>query len=380
MFDDHAVVHNPFWKSLQGRFDINDPRSNESGVQRYDTDLDDATDINAFIKALLRFESIILDASNPTLSMVIKHPSVLPIRVDVIHESMLSSRRTKIVFQPLEPSPLNTSLNHLISRRMLSQEMADFLTRITKSGADIYVAGATGSGKTTFLRSVLMEAYQNSGKNVIAIEEFIELANIEYRAALPNALVMIESPSHTLRSLLAVSMRMRPDRIVVGELRDSVQSHYAGVLGNCPIAATYHTSRSNDTIDLDYLEGTLGGEIPENGVVVTLSTNSVGVRYVSGIYQIAPNENGDGQFARPLFSCTDSDLLTFEKVGLATRTFRRQFDLEAVSEPDPMIQAVSDTLSMAQENMGRMIQVTPEEAQEMLTALEILQKFFRRLI
>lgn len=374
MFDDHDVVHNAFWKSLQASFDANDPRAKATGPHRYPTDLNSESDLNAFLRSVLRQERTVFNEDNPVLSLVIRHPSIIPVRVDLVHASPQTGQRTVATFSSLQPALPNTSLPRLVADHMLSQQMADFLMRVICADANVYVGGSTGIGKTTFLRALLIAAYKDLDARLLTIESFAELANNAYHEALPLATSLIQDDANSMEKMIRASLRMRPERIVVGEVRNT-QGAYA--LGEVPLATTYHhkTPRQG-VIAVDEMELTTGVAVAVNSVVVLIEKNLAGTRYVRGIYQICMSETGLGKYANPLFECTDPEGLVFEQVGLATRSFRRKFETDKASQHPP----VTSTTENLDRSPSRTVDVTPEEAQEMLDALEVLQKFFRRLL
>lgn len=112
------------------------------------------------------------------------------------------------------------TMENLLSFNTLTEECADFLKSEVEKGSNILVSGGTGTGKTTFL-NVLSE-FIPANERVITIEDSAELQ----LRNLPN-LVRMETRNAnvegcreiTIRDLIKASLRMRPDRILVGEVR-----------------------------------------------------------------------------------------------------------------------------------------------------------------
>lgn len=108
----------------------------------------------------------------------------------------------------------------LIQKGSLSVQMSVMLKLLVRSGYNIFISGGTGSGKTTFLNA--LSGYIEEDKRVITIEDSAELRLI----GMPN-LIRLESRNAnmegghqiTIRDLLKASLRMRPDFIIVGEVR-----------------------------------------------------------------------------------------------------------------------------------------------------------------
>lgn len=112
------------------------------------------------------------------------------------------------------------TMERLLQIDSISLEAAEFLKKLVKAKYNIFISGGTGSGKTTFLN--VLSQYIPSEERVITIEDSAELQ----LQGLPN-LVRLETRNSnvegcreiTIRELIKSSLRMRPDRIVVGEVR-----------------------------------------------------------------------------------------------------------------------------------------------------------------
>jgi pilus assembly protein CpaF len=112
------------------------------------------------------------------------------------------------------------TLERLIELDSISQEAAQMLKLLVKAGYNIFVSGGTGSGKTTFLNALSQNIPKE--QRVITIEDSAELK----MESIPN-LVRLETRMGnssgaqpiTIRDLIRTALRMRPDRIIVGEVR-----------------------------------------------------------------------------------------------------------------------------------------------------------------
>lgn len=111
-------------------------------------------------------------------------------------------------------------MNDLITYNSLSKDAAEFLRHLVTAKYNILISGGTGSGKTTFLNA--LSQYIPKDERIITIEDSAEL-QIQ---GIPN-LVRLETRNAnvedckeiTIRDLIKASLRMRPDRIIVGEVR-----------------------------------------------------------------------------------------------------------------------------------------------------------------
>lgn len=112
------------------------------------------------------------------------------------------------------------TMSQLIQNHSISVEAAEFLKTLVRAGYNIFISGGTGSGKTTFLN--VLSDYIPAEERVITIEDSAELQ----LQGLPN-LVRLETRNSnvegcreiTIRELIRCSLRMRPNRIIVGEVR-----------------------------------------------------------------------------------------------------------------------------------------------------------------
>jgi pilus assembly protein CpaF len=111
------------------------------------------------------------------------------------------------------------SADELIANGTLTRPLLDFLARAVRARASILVCGGTGSGKTTTLN--VLSGFIGAGERVVTIEDAAEL-----RLCQPHVVRLEARPPNlegrgevTIRRLVRNALRMRPDRIVVGEVR-----------------------------------------------------------------------------------------------------------------------------------------------------------------
>ena len=130
------------------------------------------------------------------------------------------------------------TMEKLIETGSLTQEAADFLKMAVKSKYNIFISGGTGSGKTTFLNA--LSEFIDNDERVITIEDAAELQinHVKNLVRLEARDANIEGKNEvTIRNLIRASLRMRPDRIIVGEVRgketlDMVQAMSTGHEGS----------------------------------------------------------------------------------------------------------------------------------------------------
>ena len=137
-----------------------------------------------------------------------------------------SAARVQAVLPPLASAPILAirkrprliyRLDDYIAAGIATQPQADRLASAVALQRNIVVAGGTGSGKTTLLNALLAEA-SFANARVVILEDTAEL-----QCASPNTVQLLTkrtSPEISLRDLVQMTLRLRPDRIVVGEVRD----------------------------------------------------------------------------------------------------------------------------------------------------------------
>lgn len=113
------------------------------------------------------------------------------------------------------------TMEKLLEIGAITEEAAIFLEKLVRAKYNIFISGGTGAGKTTFLN--ILSNYIPSGERVITIEDSAELQiqNIPNLVRLEARNANVEGKNQvTIRDLVKSALRMRPDRIIVGEIRD----------------------------------------------------------------------------------------------------------------------------------------------------------------
>ena len=157
------------------------------------------------------------------------------------------------------------TVNDLIEYGSITKEAADFLRTLVIAGYNIFISGGTGSGKTTFLN--VLSGFIPKTERIITIEDSAELQiqgveNI-VRMETRNA-NMEDCKPITIRDLIRAALRMRPDRIIVGEVRgaeamDMLQAFNTGHDGSL---STGHANSARDMIMRLESMVLMGVEIP----------------------------------------------------------------------------------------------------------------------
>lgn len=115
---------------------------------------------------------------------------------------------------------INMSMENLIEIGTITAEAAEFLKNMMKSGANIFISGGTSTGKTTFLSA--MTGYIGKEERVIVIEDSAELklSGIDNLVRMECRISSGGRVDIGMNELIKASLRMRPDRLIIGEIRD----------------------------------------------------------------------------------------------------------------------------------------------------------------
>lgn len=151
----------------------------------------------------------------------------------------------------------------------LSEQMAEWLQALVAAGYNIFVSGGTGSGKTTFLNA--LSGYIPSGVRVVTIEDSAELQlrGIPNLVRLETRVSNLENVAEiSIRQLIRTALRMRPDRIIVGECRgaealDMLQAMNTGHDGSL---STGHANSCQDMLRRLETMVLMGMELPISAI------------------------------------------------------------------------------------------------------------------
>ena len=147
--------------------------------------------------------------------------------------------------------PERIDMDKLIEYGSLTKDVAEFLRRLVESGYNIFISGGTGSGKTTFLNA--LSEYIPEDDRVITIEDSAELniSQVKNLVSLETRDKNVEGQGEiNMSMLIKASLRMNPDRIIVGEVRgkealDMLQAMNTGHEGSL---STGHANSAYDML------------------------------------------------------------------------------------------------------------------------------------
>lgn len=167
------------------------------------------------------------------------------------------------------------TVNELVNMGSLTEETADFLDMLVKAKYNIFICGGTGSGKTTYLNA--LSDFIPKHERVVTIEDSAELQI----TGLANLVKMETRNANTegkgevsIRDLIKASLRMRPDRIIIGEVRgaealDMLQAMNTGHDGSL---STGHANSTKDMLSRLETMVLCGAELPLEAIRQQISS------------------------------------------------------------------------------------------------------------
>jgi len=211
------------------------------------------------------------------------------------------------------------TVDQLIQFGSLTTEALQFLDAAVKSRINIVISGGTGSGKTTLLN--VLSSFISSDERILTIENAAELQlRQDHVITLESRPANIEGKGEiTIRDLVVNALRMRPDRIIVGEIRDeaAIDMLQAMNTGHDGSMTTLHSNSPRDTLSrLETMVMMAGMDIPMRAIreqvssaidlVVHQERMRDGTRKVTNITEVTGME-GD--------VITMTDIFVYEQLG-----------------------------------------------------------------
>ncbi len=211
-------------------------------------------------------------------------------------------------------------LHHLTDKKSLTPEMGEFLQGIVQARLNVLISGGTGCGKTTILN--VLSGFIPSQERIVTIEDAAELQlRQEHVVRLETRPANIEGRGEvTQRDLVRNALRMRPDRIIVGEVRgaESLDMLQAMNTGHDGSLTTLHANSARDALTrLETLVAMAGLNLSNKAlrhyissalnVIIQLTRLSDGTRKVTGIQEVTGME---GEVV------TTQEIFTFQQTGI----------------------------------------------------------------
>ncbi len=275
--------------------------------------------------------------------------------------------RVNVVIPPVAPkSPTITirkfradklQMNDLVNASTITEDMVEFLKACVQVKLNILISGGTGTGKTTFLNA--LSAYIPETERIITIEDPVEI-----KMQQPHIVSLEARPANidgrgevSQRDLLRNTLRMRPDRIIIGEVRgqeafDMLNAMNTGHEGSM---STVHSNSPRDGLArIENMVLMAGLDLPDRAIreqvasalhlIVQLARFTDGVRRVTHVTEVSGME---GQII------TLQDLFRFQQTGVSPEgkieglmaptgirpTFAEQFEASGIKLPDGLFLA-----------------------------------------
>lgn len=235
------------------------------------------------------------------------------------------------------------TMKELIKWRSISREAAEFLGNLVVGRYNIFISGGTGSGKTTFLNA--LSNYIPKEERIITIEDSAELQllNTDNLVRMETRQANTEGDNEiTIKDLIKTSLRMRPDRIIVGEVRgeeaaDMLQAMNTGHDGSM---CTGHSNSAEDMISRLETMVLSGIEIPIQAIraqigaaidiIVHLGRIRDRTRKVLGIHEVVKDKEGNIKL-NPLFVYKETGEIKGVVQGALERTEKRLTNTEKLA-------------------------------------------------
>ncbi len=268
-----------------------------------------------------------IDESVPLVDARLKDGS----RVNAVIAPLAVSGPT-LTIRRFSSKPLSDKM--LVEKGSISQDCVDFLKACVKLRKDIIISGGTGTGKTTFLN--MLSSYIPEDERIVTVEDVAELRlEQDHWVRLESRPPNVEGKGEvTIRDLVKNCLRMRPDRIVVGEVRgsealDMLQAMNTGHEGSL---ATIHANTPRDGLTrLEAMCLMAGADLPiwalremiasAVHMVVQLTRFSDGTRKITSVTEITGREENQISIHEIFkFTQTNIDLSTGKVHGVFSAT------------------------------------------------------------
>ena len=206
---------------------LDNPAITEIVVQRYDNIVVEIKGKIRSVKACFSDEEALQNVINRILQPIGRAVNLSTPRVDA---RLQDGSRVCATIPPISPHgatltirKFNNSMmvaSKYLELKSISQEMLDFLEKCVRGKVSIFVSGGTGTGKTTFLN--MLSSFIPEDELLITIEDTLELQlkQKNVRSLETREIKNANMDSIDMSALVKASLRMRPDRIIVGETRD----------------------------------------------------------------------------------------------------------------------------------------------------------------
>jgi len=281
-FDDESVEE--VWINAPGRVFIA-----RGGRSELTTTVLPENMIRDLVERMLRWSGRRLDVSSPFVDAMLPDGSRLHVVIPDITRAHWAVNIRRFVIRA-------NHVNELVTLGTMHQQAANFLDAAVTCGLNVIIAGATQAGKTTLLNSLL--GCVPKTERIVSCEEVFEISiNHPDWVAMQTRDAGLEGTGQvTLRRLVREALRMRPTRLIVGEVRqEEALDLLVAMNSGLPAMATLHANSAREAvtklctlpllagsnISADFVVPTVAGCVD---VVVHVATSTTGCREVREIY------------------------------------------------------------------------------------------------
>jgi flagellar protein FlaI len=256
------------------------------------------------------------------------------LRMNFVHESIATNGVACLIRKT--PAKIRLNKAKLLDEQYITEQMHDFLIKCVWGHCNILVAGETGSGKTELVKYLSSNTKEN--EKIISIEDTLELQiPHKHLIRMEARSVNIENEGEiTIQDLVKNSLRQRPDRIIVGEVRGSEAITLFNALNTGHSGfGTLHANSSRETITRltnapmsvpKIMISSIDFIIMEKRIY---KSNGRSIRRITEIAEVAGVEEGTIQLNK-LFQW-DSETDSFENLTIVSKTLAEIANLRGVS-------------------------------------------------
>lgn len=216
----------------------------EGRLSRLDTGFESVEKLKDVIQQIVAGCNRVVNEASPIVDARLKNGA----RVNVVL-SPIALNGPIVTIRRFPDKPI--TMEGLIQKNSLPPQVAEFLKKLVTAKYNIFISGGTGSGKTTFLN--VLSGFIPKDERIITIEDSAELQlqGIQNLVCLETRNSNVEGCQEiTIRDLIKASLRMRPDRIIVGEVRGAEASDMLQCLntGHEGSMSTGHANSAGDML------------------------------------------------------------------------------------------------------------------------------------
>ncbi len=300
----------------------------------------DAAQVNELVERMLKSSGRRLDISTPFVDAMLPEGHRLHVVLEGITRGFTAVNIRKFLLRAHR-------LSDLVALGSLTPQAASFLEVSVRAGLNILVAGGTQAGKTTMLNC--LAASVPGGERVVSVEEVFELrfSHPDWVAMQTRQAGLEQTGEIVLRDLVKEALRMRPSRILVGEVRaaeclDLLLALNSGLPGMCTLHANSAREAlvkmctlpllAGDNISARFVVPTVATSVD---LVVHLGVGADGVRRVNEIVSVPGRVEADVIEVEPIFVRHGTELRRAGGVPARVERYERVgIDIHQVLAPD----------------------------------------------